>query len=393
MGKNPIASIPFKILKMCGLWRPVSFTGWKVIVYNVYSCIVFITLVTIAIFVLLAVCAIPFTHELFAETVFLMFALFNATFKATNILISRKRFLLMLDMLQEDNWRELNNTEEIRIQEKYLNTSRNISKYFTIAVFIAIVLRCVAPLLDTSGSGPQLPVLAFCPCDITSKRCYWILYWHQAIGTGVATLTHAAKDCLINALLLQTCAQLDILKVRIRRIPEICEEARICKDPSHRIIALEKKLISACVKDHQSIFELARVLNESLEVMLFGQIAVTLPNLCLSIFLLSKTPIASIDFMMTVQFFSAVVIELFFFCWYGNEVTLHSLDVETAVNEMNWETLSVPSRKDLIMLMVRTSRPILFRVGPIMNMNVVSFLSIMKSSYSAFSVLQSTGDP
>lgn len=80
---------------------------------------------------------------------------------------------------------------------------------------------------------------------------------------------------------------------------------------------------------------------------------------------------------------------------------------------MEWETLTNAAKKDLLYMMVRTSKPILFRVGPIMNMNIDSFLSvgieyylinlfmtsfqkyamfqIMKSSYSAFSVLQSTG--
>lgn len=72
-----------------------------------------------------------------------------------------------------------------------------------------------------------------------------------------------------------------------------------------------------------SDFRFAKILNDSLNVMLFGQIAVTIPNLCLSIYLLSTQKIASMDFMMTTQFFSAVVIELFFFCWYGNEVTLN----------------------------------------------------------------------
>uniref|UniRef100_A0ABD2WMR1 Odorant receptor n=1 Tax=Trichogramma kaykai TaxID=54128 RepID=A0ABD2WMR1_9HYME len=124
--------------------------------------------------------------------------------------------------------------------------------------------------------------------------------------------------------------------------------------------------------------------------MLFGQIAVTLPNLCLSIYLLSTQNIASMDFVMTTQFFSAVVIELFFFCWYGNQVTLNSFDVEAAISTMDWTSLTARSQKFLLQMMVRTARPILFRVGPIMDMNIDSFLSIMKTSYSAFSVLQST---
>lgn len=55
---------------------------------------------------------------------------------------------------------------------------------------------------------------------------------------------------------------------------------------------------------------------------------------------------------------------------------LQSLDVENAVYEMDWTSLTVSSRKDLLMLTVRASKPILFRVGPIMNMNIDSFLNV-----------------
>lgn len=137
----------------------------------------------------------------------------------------------------------------------YMNVSfRKISVYFTTAVFIAIALRVVAPLLDLSGEI-KLPVDAYCPCDIRHATCYWILYWHQALGTGVATLTHAAKDCLISALLLQTCAQLEILKNRLLSIADTCVEARNRAGPANCVEKLEHKLIGECAHDHESIFK------------------------------------------------------------------------------------------------------------------------------------------
>ncbi|NP_001164458.1 odorant receptor 98 [Nasonia vitripennis] len=386
-----LAPIPFRILKFCGWWRPLNMSTWRRAVYSCFTVIMLTLLVTITLTVLIGVTQMSATDDLFADNVFLMFALINSVFKATNVLLSRRRFIKMLEIVQDTRWRDLRNDEEIEIQDRYRKTIRKISVYFTTAVFVAIILRVVAPLLDLSDEI-KLPVDAYCPCDIRHSSCYWTLYWHQALGTGVATLTHAAKDCLISALLLQTCAQLEILKNRLLSIADTCVVAGNKTGAADRVEKLEQKLIGDCVRDHESIFEFAKILNDSLNVMLFGQIAVTIPNLCLSIYLLSTQKIASMDFMMTTQFFSAVVIELFFFCWYGNEVTLNSLDVENAISEMDWTLLSTRSKKDLLMMMVRTSRPILFRVGPIMNMNIDSFLSIMKTSYSAFSVLQSTGD-
>ncbi|KAL7294081.1 hypothetical protein TKK_0012116 [Trichogramma kaykai] len=384
------APIPFRVLKCCGLWRPLSWTSWKKMTYSGFSLVSLMIVIITALLVLIAVCQMSFNDDLFAENVFLMFALINATSKAANVLLFRGRFIALLNMVANERWSKLWSDEELEIRAKCDKTIRKISVYFTTAVFVAILLRVIAPLVDLFVKGEiRLPVNAYCPCDIRNPSCYWMLYWQQAIGTGIATLIHAAKDCLICAFLLQTCSYLEILKRRIVSIPGLIASERNCGN-SGNIQEMEKRLISGCVEDHDNIFLFSKILNSSLEVMLFGQIAVTLPNLCLSIYLLSTQNIASMDFVMTTQFFSAVVIELFFFCWYGNQVTLNSFDVEAAISTMDWTSLTARSQKFLLQMMVRTARPILFRVGPIMDMNIDSFLSIMKTSYSAFSVLQST---
>ncbi|XP_011503364.1 PREDICTED: odorant receptor Or1-like [Ceratosolen solmsi marchali] len=391
MNEN-IAPIPFRILKFCGLWRPVTWSSWKKRAYCSFTALVLFMLISMMMAVFIRVCEMPMTEDVFAENIFLMFALINAIFKAINLLISRGRFIKLLNMIQNKRWQNLRNAQEIEIREKYNKTIRKISIYFTSAVSIAIVLRLTSPLFEPNDEI-KLPVESYCPCDISNAGCYWAIYWHQAIGTGIATLTHASKDSLISALLLKTCFQLEILKNRLLSIPKLCASAKRSdddEDASARIPSLESRLITECVRDHESIFKFANLLNDTLNVLLFGQLAVTLPNLCLSVYLMSKQSIGGMEFMMTFQFFMAVVIELYFFCWYGNEVTLNSLEVENAVHEMDWTSLSIKSRKELLFIMKRTSKPILFSVGPIMNMNIDSFLSIMKTSYSAFSVLQST---
>ncbi len=61
----------------------------------------------------------------------------------------------------------------------------------------------------------------------------------------------------------------------------------------------------------------------------------------------------------------------------GSEIfSFQSYSIENAIIEMDWTKLSVTSKKDLLMMMKRTTKPILFSIGPIMNMNIQSFLSV-----------------
>lgn len=127
-GSVVIAPIPLKVLKFCGFWSPLNLlSSWKNMAYNLYTYFMLFILITIALLVLLGVNQMSFLDEHFAETVFLMFALFNANFKAINVLLSRSRFLKLLELLQEDRWSKPRNSQEMEIQQKYNQTTRFIS--------------------------------------------------------------------------------------------------------------------------------------------------------------------------------------------------------------------------------------------------------------------------
>lgn len=124
-----IAPIPFRVLKFCGLWRPVSWTSLRKLIYNGYTVLMFVILVTITLTVGIGVYQMPVTNDTFAENVFLMFALINAVFKATNMLLSRERFLKMLLMAQDDRWHNLRDPEEVEIRDRYSKTIRFVKAY------------------------------------------------------------------------------------------------------------------------------------------------------------------------------------------------------------------------------------------------------------------------
>ena len=124
------APIPFRVLKCIGLWRPIDWPARLNFAYSVFTSMILVVLVTIWLFVLIAVCQMPVNDDLFAENVFMMFALLNAIFKASNVLLSRERIINMLNMIQDERWCKLRNDEEIEIQNRYSKTIRFVLYFY-----------------------------------------------------------------------------------------------------------------------------------------------------------------------------------------------------------------------------------------------------------------------
>lgn len=122
--KETIAPIPFRILKCIGLWRPMTWSNWLKSAYTVFTVLVFVLLITITLTVFIGVYQMPTNDDLFAENVFLMFALINSCFKATNVLASRDLFIRMMKMNLDKRWQKLRDDKEQAIQDGFDKTIR-----------------------------------------------------------------------------------------------------------------------------------------------------------------------------------------------------------------------------------------------------------------------------
>ncbi|KAL0112574.1 hypothetical protein PUN28_012112 [Cardiocondyla obscurior] len=80
--------------------------------------------------------------------------------------------------------------------------------------------------------------------------------------------------------------------------------------------------------------------------------------------------------------------QIFVYCWAGNEVILKSANTGEAIYCMDWPSLSVNEKKELMMIMARCEIPIQFTSSFLVTMSLQSYGSILKTSYSAFNLLQ-----
>ncbi|KAL0119576.1 hypothetical protein PUN28_007789 [Cardiocondyla obscurior] len=83
-----------------------------------------------------------------------------------------------------------------------------------------------------------------------------------------------------------------------------------------------------------------------------------------------------------------MLMQIFLYCWYGNEVTLKSTEIGSAIYEMDWSVLPADLMKTLLMIITRSKKPIKITSGNIITLSNESFMKIIKISYSAYNVLQ-----
>lgn len=85
---------------------------------------------------------------------------------------------------------------------------------------ITIIIKAAAPLVK--GSKALLPYKSWVPYSLENRLLFWLTYLLQTVGSfGVGEAT-IAIDTFVMAMMLQLCAQLEILMHRMQKYPGLC---------------------------------------------------------------------------------------------------------------------------------------------------------------------------
>ncbi|XP_025163679.1 odorant receptor 49b-like [Harpegnathos saltator] len=92
--------------------------------------------------------------------------------------------------------------------------------------------------------------------------------------------------------------------------------------------------------------------------------------------------------MQLIMYMCCMLSQIFFYCWYGNEVKLKSQELISNVFRMEWYDLDKHDQKSLLIIMKRSIIPIELTSAYVISMNLDSFMNLLKTSYSAYNILQ-----
>ncbi|XP_076284735.1 odorant receptor 10-like [Lasioglossum baleicum] len=105
------------------------------------------------------------------------------------------------------------------------------------------------------------------------------------------------------------------------------------------------------------------------------QFMASTPMACLTLFRISTMEMGS-KMYECVMYIVCTLVQLSYYCWYGNEVKLKSLEIPDVIFSSNWPDLDNSSKKMLMIIMKRATSPIEFSSGHIVALNLNTFMSV-----------------
>ncbi|XP_014483286.1 PREDICTED: odorant receptor 94a-like [Dinoponera quadriceps] len=402
--------LSFALLTYTGYWRPVGWplTSIKYRAYNVYS-VVMIFLLHSFTFCGLVDCFLIEDLETFIEKFSLFLSVLGVCCKVMNLVIRRNEIVGLIEMLLKDICLPRDN-HEVDIQQRFDRTAkcvifrldhkerkkkesskRNQEYLFrTITIYCEILNESAVFFATVAQFGHfanthTLPLSDWVPYDTTSTAVYWATVLHQTIGLMVCANASVAHETLISGFMIQTCAQLDILCHRARMLPDsLRKEAEKWRGNVSKedLKAHERRVIREFVHHHRYVYRLAERINSVFALMIFVQFTVSSTVLCLSIYKMSTKSLLSFEFVWSLSYLGCMLMQIYLYCWFGNEVTLKSAEVGTAVYEMDWTSFPVDLMKSLLLVAARSKKAIRITSGNIIALSNDSFMKVNENAVS-----------
>ncbi|XP_025155995.1 odorant receptor Or2-like [Harpegnathos saltator] len=131
----------------------------------------------------------------------------------------------------------------------------------------------------------------------------------------------------------------------------------------------------------------ACMVNDQFVKIIALQFGVSTLVMCSNLFQLA---IATIDanIVPLILYTACTLSQIFIYCWFGNEIKIKSLQVADNIYRIEWLALDNSIKKSLLLIMKRSVSPIEFTTAVVITMNLDSFVSVLKASYSVFNLLK-----
>ncbi|XP_076634664.1 odorant receptor 67a [Colletes latitarsis] len=388
MQKLPLS---FALLTYSGYWRP---TKWpvhsiKYWLYNGYSAFMILFVYSFTFFFFID--CLRFEDMKTAVHKFSLFiSVLGVCIKVTNLFCQRDKIINMVNTLVQGNYLP-KDEDEVIIQQKFDLYARNLTIYCEILNESTAVFATVAQFNEFISTR-TLPAYERMPFSLESTKLYLFSLLFQSFSLIICANSSVANETLISGLMIQVSAQLEIFCHRARNLPALITEAKeVCtsmEDFKRRRISI----LGDLVKNHLEIYDFATIVNTIFQYTIFAQFCISATVVCLCIYTMSTEPSFNINFVWSFSYLCSMLMQVYLYCWYGNEVALQSKSAGNAIYEMDWTTLPISVMKDLLIIMARSSKPIVMSSGHVVTLSADSFMAIMKMSYSSYNLLKDTSN-
>ncbi|XP_068909803.1 putative odorant receptor 92a [Tenebrio molitor] len=138
---------------------------------------------------------------------------------------------------------------------------------------------------------------------------------------------------------------------------------------------------------HKNIIQFADDMTDLFTTCIMGQFVVSVIIICLTMFQMSLVSVLSLQFLSMTLYQGCMVLEIFLWCYYGNDVILQSGKLTQSAYMCEWVPCSQLFKRNLLYFMTRSQTPLKLCAGGYFTLSLETFMAVLKSSWSYFAVL------
>nr|AZQ24894.1 odorant receptor [Aphidius gifuensis] len=356
--------------------------NWKRKLYKFYTGLIIFMEITMSLTEFIALFGSFNDAEEFANASFLLVTHICGCLKMINIIVKQNVISKLLSTLLDNNLqpRDDNETKILSIDGgriRKVTIKYNFLVTFTISYFIISSLIRDIPL-------HQFPFSCTLPQILSTGKGYWVGYFYQIIAYYNIANIHIAFDILLYGLLMINCTHIKLLKYRISKINKYIEKMSYSKYNNNKK-QIEYYYLKDCTKLQIFIYQFAKLLNGTFTYSIFIQYFVNSIAICSSAFQLTYTDTFSKEFGTLIVYIICMTLQIYLYCIFGENISSESDTLTFSLDE--WTSLSINGKKSLIIMMLRSLKPIKYTCGYIVTLSLDAFTSILKLSYSIFNLL------
>nr|XP_012223370.1 PREDICTED: odorant receptor 46a, isoform A-like [Linepithema humile] len=376
-----LLTLNFLIYTIGGVWRPIEWSsnGAK-LSYDTFTFIILFMLYFLVLSQFLYIALVVDNIDDFVTNSFILVGAIAVCCKATIVTKRRQAIINLVQLLLKEPCKP-RNENEILIQAKFDDFIKSCTiKYLLLATGSVTSVTIGSVLAVMQG---HLPYRVWLPFDTNIPLIFWIISIQQIMTVIFATIINIGTETLVFGLFLQTCVQFEIFECRLLKL--VTDKTRFMEQ--YPTLSNKKIIISDYIRHHLIIYKYAKTVNAVFNQALFLQFCGSILILCSCVYYIS-IHITESETVTLLTYIICMFVQIYLYCWSGNEVILKSMSVGDAVYNSDWPSLSVSEKKDLWMIMMRSTIPTKFSSSFLITLSLQAYSNILKTSYSAFNVLQ-----
>ncbi|CAG9857148.1 unnamed protein product [Phyllotreta striolata] len=303
----------------------------------------------------------------------------------------RKRLWDLIESLNQPAFRPVSLAQRDTLG-RYIGMAKFISYKFQILCLLTCMFWTFYPF---TLEELMLPLDSWYPFNTTYNPNFGIAYFHTSVGSWLNGTSNIAADTLFAGLIMAACAQLEILRDTLTNLRDYAK-ARLGglgenSGKSGGIPAILMDEMSAllvdCVNHHRCILNFVREFQLIFSYAILAQFVVSVIIICTTMYNLTLIPFGSMQSISLIIYQYCILLEIFLWCYFGNEVMIQSNLLCDAAYKCDWTDCSPTFKKHLLYFMTRSQMEMNIYAGSFFTLSLTTFVKIVKSSWSYFAVL------